>query len=132
MKLSNTRIQQALDQLEARTVVVPEQHPKAAELHEIFGEHTFFLDDEGLEIIEPAALEDEDGMKENAGQVIKIAMWNDASRTILAPHPAEATGNVVLFSSARRDRVEQAGTDSFPASDPTAHSGITKGAGKQH
>lgn len=123
MKLSNVRIQQALDQLEARTVVVPEQHPKTAELNEIFGEHTFFLDDEGLEIIEPAALED--GMKENAGEVIKIAMWNDASRTVLAPHPAEATGNVVIFRASSRDRVEQAGTDSFPASDATFHSGIT-------
>jgi hypothetical protein len=125
MKLSTVRIKQALEQLEPRTVVVPENHPKTTELNEIFGEHTFFLDDDGLEIIEPAAADDEDGLEENAGQVIRLAMWNDVARTTLAPHPAEATGNVVFFRSVAGDRVAQAGEDSFPASDATFHNGVT-------
>lgn len=130
MKLSAIRVKQALDQLEPRAVVVPEGHPKLAALHEVFGEHTFFLDEEGLEIIEPAAPAGDDEAVEpageNAGQVVRLAIWHDAARTTLAPHPAEATGSVILFPAAVRDRVDRAGEDSFPASDATPHSGITR------
>lgn len=123
MKLSPVRIQQTLEQLAAQTVVVTPEHPKAAELNEIFGEHTFFLDEDGLEIIEPAAPE---GHGENdAGQLVKLAMWNDAARTELAAHPAEVTSIIIHYDSPMQEILDQAGKDSFPASDTTAHSGIT-------
>lgn len=118
MKLSTMRIQQALDQFGSDTAVIPESHPKAGELEDIFGAHTFFLDKEGLEIIEPVAarkatLPDKEGLEiiepvaareatqklEEVGQVIRVAMWNDAARTTLAAAPPETTGVVVVFPS---------------------------------
>jgi len=125
MKLSPVRIQQTLDQLVSRTVVVPETHPKAAELHQIFGEHTFFLDADGLEIIEPAIPSDAGEIEEDAGQLVKLAMWNDAARTVLAAHPAEITDVVIHFESSVQQQLDQAGEDSFPASDATNHTGTT-------
>ncbi len=127
MKLSPVRIQQTLDQLATQTVVVPPDHPKAAELHDIFGEHTFFLDEDGLEIIEPAIPA---GAGDDTGQLVKLAMWNDAARTVLAAHPAEVTNIVIHFESPVQEILDQAGKDSFPASDVTAHSGIT-GSGEE-
>ena len=125
MKLSPVRIQQTLDQLATQTVVVPPDHPKATELHEIFGEHTFFLDEDGLEIIEPAAPERPGDMQNDAGQLVKLAMWNDAARTTLAAHPAEVTSVIIHYASPVQEILDQAGKDSFPASDATSHSGVT-------
>lgn len=125
MKLSTLRINQALEQLEPKAIAVPEDHPTAPTLHEIFGEHTFFLDADGLEIIEPVDAQAAQGQAENAGQVVRLAIWNDSARTTLAPHPAEATGGVVMFAPLARDRVDQAGEQSFPASDAPGQYNIT-------
>ncbi len=124
MKLSTNRINNALEQLEPRTAVIQDDHPNAGELKEIFGEHTFFLDSCGLEIIEPVSATQAPAGQE-ACELLRIATWNDATRTKLAPHPAEATGKVIIFPSAHREALRKAGEDSFPASDPTAHSGVT-------
>jgi hypothetical protein len=99
MKLSTMRIQQALDQFGSDTAVIPESHPKAGELEDIFGAHTFFLDKEGLEIIEPVAAREATQKLEEVGQVIRVAMWNDAARTTLAAAAPETTGVVVVFPS---------------------------------
>lgn len=124
MKLSTARIEQVLGQLAPRTVVVPETHPRAADLHKIFGNHTFFLDEDGLEIIEPAIPDEGETSQPEAGQLIKLAIWDDAARTVLAPHPAEVTGIVIHFKSRLQEKLDQAGEDSFPASDPTVHNGV--------
>ena len=90
MKLSTERVERTLDQLEAQAV--PEDHPALSELNRVFGEHTFFLDQDGLHIVEPV-LSTSAGPE--AGQVIKIASWQDASRTQLAAHQPEPTELVV-------------------------------------
>lgn len=125
VKLSTVHIQQALDQFEQQTTVIPDNHPKTQELEEIFGEHTFFLDGDGLEIIEPIADDGNENIQEPAGQVVRVAMWNDAARTTLAAGPAEITGVVIVFPSAEERRVDRAVEESFPASDAVPHSGIT-------
>jgi hypothetical protein len=134
MKLSPTRIKQTLGQFNAQPV--PENHPVASELHEHFGDHTFFLAADGLHVVEPA---DPVSPQAQAGQVIHVADWSDAARTVLAPRVPEATGVVIVFEARQgatpkgadgADPVERAHADSFPASDATTHGGIT-GSRKQ-
>ena len=51
MKLNSAQVQRTLDQFEAR--VIPDENPLIAKLNDLFGEHTFFLDQHGLNIVEP-------------------------------------------------------------------------------
>src|SRR4051812_41674766 len=59
MKLSTARVQQTLSQLEEQTIfqdarAIPDDNPAIPQLNELFGDHTFFLDSDGLHIVEPA------------------------------------------------------------------------------
>ena len=51
MKLTSTQIEQTLDQFEAEPI--PENHPMVPQLNEVFGEHTYFVNSDGLIILEP-------------------------------------------------------------------------------
>ena|SRR6516164_7597292 len=51
MKLNSAQVQRTLDQFEAD--VIPDENPVIAKLNDLFGEHTFFLDQHGLNIVEP-------------------------------------------------------------------------------
>jgi len=94
MKLSERGVDRTLDQFDAEPL--PDSHPAQAQLHQVFGEHTFFLDDTGLIILEPAA----DG-REEAGQVVKLASWND-DHTSLKPHDPERTDVIIDLGDDRR------------------------------
>ena len=75
---------------------VPETHPANPSLCEFFGDHTFFLDSEGLSIVEP-------NEPENAvdlARIVKLATWADETRTELAPHPRADTGLVFTLGEA--------------------------------
>ena len=52
MKLTSTQIEQTLGQFEAEPI--PEDHPMVPQLNEVFGEHTYFVNSDGLIILEPA------------------------------------------------------------------------------
>lgn len=91
MKLSERGVDRTLDQFDAEPV--PDTHPAQAQLHQVFGEHTFFLDDTGLIILEPAP----DG-REKSGQVVKLASWND-DHTSLKPHEPERTEIMIDLGS---------------------------------
>ena len=93
MKLSSAQIEQALDQFEAE--VVPETNPVIAQLIRLFGEHTYFLDQSGLSIIEPAGYEQQNGRDGPMGVVVNIADWTDAGSTSLVPHEPEMTSVLV-------------------------------------
>lgn len=95
MKLTEARIDSALNQLEAQAI--PENHPSTIQLSELFGEHTFFLDAGGLTIIEPVKA---DGVPEAMGRVVKLARWGDETRRNLAPHEPEYTDIVVALDKA--------------------------------
>ena len=51
MKLSSEKLDSVLDQID--TEVIPDDHPSLPKLRELFGDHTFFVDDSGLTIIQP-------------------------------------------------------------------------------
>jgi hypothetical protein len=98
MKLSTARVRQTIEQLEdggfEETVAISDDSPVLPKLTRLFGDHTFFLDSEGLHIIEPTEPE---VAKAPECQVIKLASWGDANRTTLAPQHPEATEIVVVL-----------------------------------
>jgi hypothetical protein len=95
VKLSETRIDKALTQLTAQAV--PENHPVMGQLSEIFGDHTFFIDAGGLNIIEPPQSE---GAGPGTGEVVKLARWFDETRTNLVPQEPEYTALMIELDRA--------------------------------
>jgi hypothetical protein len=95
MKMSSLLVERALSQFEAQPLA--DDHPAVAHLKKLYGEHTFFLDDSGLHIVEPAEPTDAGAEK---GVVVKLASWSDSSHTSLAPHPPEATDLIVVLEAA--------------------------------
>ena len=94
MKLTPAQVERTLSQFEAQPV--PENHPAVAQLNELFGDHTFFLDSNGLNIVEPAEAA-EAGVQ--AGRVVNLANWSDEKLTRLAPHQPELTDALVELGS---------------------------------
>lgn len=94
MKLTTARVARTLSQFEAEPI--PDNHPVLPELNRLFGDHTFFLDGNGLHIVEPT-MPTEPGA--NEAKVVKLASWNDPGRTSLAAHEPEPTDVVVELGS---------------------------------
>jgi hypothetical protein len=95
MKLNSTQVEQTLGQLNAH--VLPDDHPTMMQLTSIFGDHTFFVDERGLNVLEPAEVP-ETGAQ--SGELINLADWSDPSLTSLVPHEPESTGTIVVFRDA--------------------------------
>ena len=91
MKLNSTQTAQALSQFEAQ--VLPEDHPARSELSGIFGDHTFFLDGRGLNVLEPADATE----TAQTGKIVSLANWSDETLTSLKPHEPEPTGVIVML-----------------------------------
>jgi hypothetical protein len=94
MKLNSAQVEQTLTQFEAQ--VIPEDHPLVPELNELFGDHTFFLDGNGLNVVEP---NESAQVGARAGMVVNLANWSDAQLTRLTPHEPEPTEVVVILES---------------------------------
>jgi hypothetical protein len=94
MKLNSTQVEQTLSQLDAQ--VLPDDHPAATQLTNVFGNHTFFVDMSGLKVLEPT---DASEMQNQAGEVVSLADWSDATLTSLVPHAPELTGKIIVFNS---------------------------------
>jgi hypothetical protein len=92
MRLTSAWVEQTLSQFNAQ--VLPDDHPAISDLRQIFGEHTFFLDNSGLNIVEPTGGADEGEM---AARVVKVASWRDANKAGLEPHEPEPTEVVVAL-----------------------------------
>lgn len=90
MRLNSTQIEQTLNQFSAH--VIADDNPAIPELNHFFGDHTFFLDARGLNILE---LIEFPQMESQTGEVINLADWSDVTRTKLRTHQPEATGIVV-------------------------------------
>lgn len=95
MRLTSTQVERTLRQFEAQPI--PDNHPALAQLNRLFGDHTFFLDSNGLNIVEPA--EPQAGVE--AGKVVNLASWSDPNFTTLAPHEPESTDVVVALGSSK-------------------------------
>jgi hypothetical protein len=92
MKLNSAQVQRTLGQFEAR--VIPDEHPGIAQLNDLFGEHTFFLDEHGLNIVEP--VEAAEPAAERA-KVVNLASWIDDDELEL--HDPAVTDIVVTLGS---------------------------------
>ena len=90
MKMNSAQIEQTLDQFPAEAI--PEGHPMMPQLERLFGDHTYFLDSKGLNIVEPVEAEKSDGQR---GVVVNLANWTDATAESLQPHRPESTDLVV-------------------------------------
>lgn len=95
MILDEQRVETTLNQFEAQKI--PDEHPAVAQLSELFGDHTFFVDTTGLHIVEPAG---QANSGKDKGKVVRIASWSDENRTSLAPHPPEMIDVEIEFDSA--------------------------------
>jgi len=95
MKLSTDHIVRATGQIDAEPVA--ENHPAMPQFTSVFGDHTFFLDAEGLSIIEPAEPATDET---STGRIVKIARWSDQSRRQLLPHEREPTEVLVALGKA--------------------------------
>jgi hypothetical protein len=84
MKLTSDQVKKTLEKFDAQAV--PESHPVVPELTGLFGEHTFFVDGLGLNIVEPAPAHD----GQEIGRIINLADWSDSSRTRLVPHEPQS------------------------------------------
>jgi hypothetical protein len=92
MKLNTAQVKQTLRQMDAE--VVPEDHPAVSQLTDVFGDHTFFLDDSGLKVLEPAEMSQ---TEVESSEVLSLADWTDATLTSLKPHAPEQTGTIIVF-----------------------------------
>jgi len=93
MKLNSMQIKQTLSQMDAQ--VLPDGHPAVMQLTDRFGDHTFFVDEHGLKVLEPAETHHLDVQ---SGEVVSIADWTDETLTSLRPHAPEPTGETIVFS----------------------------------
>jgi hypothetical protein len=96
MKLNSTQVEQTLSQMDAH--VLPDTHPAVSQLTSVFGDHTFFLDQRGLKVLEPAEVPEAGSQ---SGEVLSLADWTDATLTSLTPHEPESTGTIVVFHEVR-------------------------------
>ena len=77
---------------------IPEDNPAMTQLKENFGDHTFYLDERGLYVLEAPAQSEGEG-KGNADDqshatAVQVASWADDQKTALQPHEPVATDAV--------------------------------------
>jgi hypothetical protein len=95
MKMKSAQVERTLSQFKARAI--PDDHPVLPQLNSLFGDHTFFLDSDGLSVVEPTEFtRSGDAL---SGTVVKLAIWNDPNLTSLAPQEPELTDIVVELGS---------------------------------
>ena len=94
MKLNSAQVERTLSQFQAEAI--PDDHPVVRQLNDLFGEHTFFLDSSGLNIVEPAGTEP---TGTQSAKVINLANWSEANPSRLEPHEPEMTDVVVVLDS---------------------------------
>jgi hypothetical protein len=94
MKLTSAQVERALVQFKGEAI--PDSHPVIPQLNRLFGEHTFFLDGRGLNIVEPAEVPQPG---RDTAMVINVASWSDADPNKLEPHEPEPTDVVVTLGS---------------------------------
>lgn len=91
MRLTPAWVEQTQDQFNVQ--MIPDNHPSARKLSEVFGDHTFFLGETGLHIVERVPSSDTGA---EAGEVVKLAAWNNRVQNTLEPQDPEVVGIVVV------------------------------------
>ncbi|WP_438273888.1 hypothetical protein [Nitrobacter sp.] len=98
MKLNAKQVQQTLNQMDAQ--VLPDDHPAARKLCELFGDHTFFVDESGLKVLE--STEPVAAAEAPTGSVVSLANWNDGKFSSLKPHDPALTGAVIVLGQSKQ------------------------------
>jgi hypothetical protein len=94
MKLTSTQVERTLNQFEAEAI--PDSHPVIPQLQRLFGDHTYFIDNSGLNIVEPT---DSNQQGAELGLVVNLASWNDSNPRSLEPHEPEPTDVVITLGT---------------------------------
>lgn len=71
---------------------IPDDNPAVQDLKNHFGDHTFYLDRNGLHVWEWVDGPESDDQSVTA---VRVAAWADEERKALAPHEPVASGTVV-------------------------------------
>ena len=90
MKLSAQQIADVRDTLGASPI--PEEHPSLGQLQQAFGDHTFYLHEQGLSAFFGS---DEIQMPEGGPKLMMLATWTDGDRTQLEGIDPVPTGHVL-------------------------------------
>ncbi len=81
---------------------IPEDNPAMSQLKENFGDHTFYLDERGLYVLEAPTQSDGEAKagteEESHATAVQVASWADDQKTALQPHEPVATDAVVKLS----------------------------------
>lgn len=96
MRLSATQVEMAESQLNAEAI--PEDHPLIPKLNQMFGEHTYFLDNRGLSVVEQAGHDVSAPSTGGKAVVVNLANWTDSNPPKLEAHEPELTDSVVTLS----------------------------------
>ena len=94
MKLTSAQVERTLSQFPCEAI--PDNHPVVPQLNSLFGEHTFFLDSNGLNIVEPTAAA---SAASQSAQVVNLANWSEANPNRLEAHAPEPTDVVITLES---------------------------------
>jgi hypothetical protein len=94
MKLTSAQVERTLTQFQGQAI--PDNHPVVRQLNSLFGEHTFFLDGNGLHIVEPTEAA---AQASQSAQVVNLANWSQADPNRLEPHAPEPTDLVITLES---------------------------------
>lgn len=77
-----TAAQQKMVENKFGVEAVPEEHPVHDKLTQAFGDHTFLLDAEGLNIVEPNP-----SPEQSTGTVVRLATWSEDRKSLQAHQP---------------------------------------------
>lgn len=94
MKLSEAQVQAVEEQTGLQPI--PEDNPAMQQLKDNFGDHTFYVDERGLYVLETPA---EDNQETHA-TAVQVASWADESCTALQAHEPMATEAVFKLTPA--------------------------------
>jgi hypothetical protein len=99
MRLNMAQVARTVSQLQVEAL--PDDHPLVPQLNRIFGDHTYFLDGNGLNIVEPtpAALNVPASNIGETGVVVNIANWTGADPPKLEVHEPELTDSTVSLAA---------------------------------
>lgn len=89
MKLTDAQAEHVAEQLAGQAI--PDEHPNAPQLREAVGDHTFFLNNDGLHIIEPT-----DSDAGSDASAVRIASWSPEQQGHLFLHEPQVAGAVTL------------------------------------
>lgn len=97
MKLTSAQVELAVDQLQVSAI--GETADIVRQLTELYGDHTFFIDPDGLHILEWIE-EDQPGDGRDMLSLVQLAAWTDDTRSEVVTHEPRKTGRTMIADGA--------------------------------